>query len=78
MMSHDLLVQMAYCCNETHVNQNEDSDGDIILAVQSMRRVRNLFKIMSYMSFQGFSKKKVKFQFGKILVTGHKHNLRRK
>ena len=30
------------------------------------------------MFFQGFSKKKVKFQFGKILVTGHKHNLRGK
>ena len=60
---------------ETHVNQIEDSDSDIILAVQSMHCVRNLFKIMSYMFFQGFSKKKVKFQFGNILVTGHKHNL---
>ena len=49
------------------INQNGDSEGDIILAVQSMCYVRSLFKITLY--FQGFSRKKGKFQFRKILVT---------
>ena len=49
------------------INQNGDSEGDIILAVQSMCYVRSLFKITLY--FQGFSRKKGKCQFRKILVT---------
>ena len=58
-----------------YVNQNEDSDGDIILVVQSMCFVPILFKITLY--FQGFSRKKVKFQFRKVLVTCHTRKLRK-
>ena len=58
-----------------YVNQNKDSDRDIILAVQSMCFVPILFKITLY--FQGFSRKKVKFQFRKILVTCHTHKLQK-
>ena len=58
-----------------YANQNEDSDCDIILAVQSMCFVPILFKITLY--FQGFSRKKVKFQFRKILVTCHTRKLQK-
>ena len=58
-----------------YVNQNKDSDRDIILAVQSMCFVPILFKITLY--FQGFLRKKVKFQFRKILVTCHTHKLQK-
>ena len=58
-----------------YINQNEDSDGDIILALQNMCFVPILFKITLY--FQGFSKKKLKFQFRKILVTCHTRKLRK-
>ena len=58
-----------------YINQNEHSDLDIILAVQSMCFVPILFKITLY--FQGFSRKKVKFQCRKILVTCHTHKLQK-
>ena len=58
-----------------YINQNEHSDLDMILAVQSMCFVPILFKITLY--FQGFSRKKVKFQFRKILVTCHTHKLQK-
>ena len=58
-----------------YVNQSEDSDDDIILAVRSMCFVPILFKITLY--FQDFSRKKVKFQFRKSLATCHMHKLRK-
>ena len=45
------------------------------LAVQRMCYVQNLFKVTLY--FQGFSRKKVKFQFRKILVTCHTRKARK-